>query len=312
MQCQPETTLTSWRRGPFRLRPRGLVFGQTYEDSAIELRVFRPHSRVLAIAGAGCTARALAAAGHIVTAVDINPRQLAYARLRASGEPAGRGAAEHLLALGRNLATLAGWSRRRLTHFLSLSDGSEQAEFWDRWLDTARWRGLVDSLLAPRLLGLLYAGPFVGALPQNFGKRIRRRLRRGFSLHSNRCNPYASALLLGHAPAEYGHPVSPIQFVCADAAEFLENSPTEFDGFALSNIGDGASPNYRRRLRTAVGHAAAPGAVLVTRSFAEPSEELGLDDGVNCAAQDRSLLWGVVQVIRVDSGTAGDGLCSIG
>jgi S-adenosylmethionine:diacylglycerol 3-amino-3-carboxypropyl transferase len=69
-------TSTAWRRGPFRLRPRGPIFGQTYEDSAIELRVFKPQSRVFAIAGAGCTARALAAAGHFVTAVDINARQL--------------------------------------------------------------------------------------------------------------------------------------------------------------------------------------------------------------------------------------------
>jgi methylase of polypeptide subunit release factors len=38
--------------------------------------VFKPQSRVFAIAGAGCTARALAAAGHFVTAVDINARQL--------------------------------------------------------------------------------------------------------------------------------------------------------------------------------------------------------------------------------------------
>lgn len=312
MLCQPETTLTSWRRGPFRLRPRGLIFGQTYEDSAIELRVFRPHSRVLTITGAGCTALALAAAGHTVTALDINPTQVSYARSRANGEPARRGAVEHLLALGRNLAMLAGWRRHRLTHFLSLSDGSDQAEFWDRWLDTARWRGLVDSLLAPRLLGLLYAGPFVGALPQNFGERIRRRLRRGFSLHSNRCNPYASALLLGHTPAEYGPSVSPIQFVCADAAEFLENSPTEFDGFALSNIGDGASLSYQRRLRTAVEHAAAPGAMLMTRSFADPVEGSCPDSGASWAAQDRSLLWGVVNVSRVDGGLPGDGLCSIG
>jgi Protein of unknown function (DUF3419) len=109
MQCESEMTSTAWRRGPFRLRPRGPIFGQTYEDSAIELRVFKPQSRVLAIAGAGCTARALAAAGHFVTAVDINPRQLGYARRRADGEPARRGVVEDLLTIGRNLATLAGW-----------------------------------------------------------------------------------------------------------------------------------------------------------------------------------------------------------
>ena len=308
MQYRPEMTSTAWRRGPFRLRPRVPVFGQTYEDSAIELRVFKPQSRVFAIAGAGCTARALAAAGHFVTAVDINGRQLKYARGRADGEPARRGVVEHLLAVGRNLATLAGWSRPRLVHFLSLSEGSEQAEYWDRWLDTPLWRAVVDALLAPRLLRLLYASPFVGALPRDFGQQIRQRLQRGWRLHANCSNPYAAALLLGDAPAEYGPSISPINFVCADAAEFLENSPAAFDAFALSNIGDGASLSYQRRLRTAVERAAAPGAVLVTRSFAEPLPY----STANWAAQDRSQIWGVVEVSRLDGSHAGDPPCSIG
>lgn len=308
MQCLPETTSTSWRRGPFRLRPRGPIFGQTYEDCAIELRVFKPQSRVLTIAGAGCTALALAAAGHSVTAVDINARQLAYARMRADGGLARRGVVEHLLAFDRKLVTLAGWSQPRLAHFLSLSDGSEQVEYWDRWLDTPKWRAVVDTLLAPRLLGLLYASPFVGALPGDFGERIRCRLRQGWSLHANRCNPYASALLLGKAPAEKGHAVFPIEFVCADAADFLENSSAMFDAFALSNIGDGASLDYQRRLHKAVQRAARPSAVLVTRSFAEP----GADTAANWAALDRSPLWGVVEVSRVGTGRAGDLSCSIG
>ncbi|MGB6191281.1 MAG: class I SAM-dependent methyltransferase [Terracidiphilus sp.] len=264
---------------------------------------------MFAIAGAGCTARALAAAGHFVTAVDINARQLEYARRRADGEPARRGVVEDLLAVGRNLARLAGWSRPRLAHFLSLSDGSEQAEYWDRWLDTPIWRAVVDAFLAPRLLGLLYASPFVGALPRDFGERIRQRLRRGWSLHANCSNPYAAALLLGHAPAEFDGPsISPINFACADAAEFLENSSAPFDAFALSNIGDGASPTYQRRLRTAVERAAAPGAVLVTRSFAEPLPYTA----ANWAAQDRSLLWGVVEVSGLEGGHTGDPPCSIG
>jgi hypothetical protein len=239
--------------------------------------------------------------------VDINARQLAYARRRAAGEPARRGVVEHLLVFGRRLATIAGWSRPRLEHFLSLSDGAEQVEYWDRWLDTPMWRAVVDTLLAPRLLGIFYASPFVGALPQGFGELIRRRLRRGWSLHANRCNPYASALLLGKAPAEYSPEVSAITYVCADAAEFLENTPATFDAFALSNIGDGASLTYQQRLRTAVERAATSGAVLVTRSFAEPHADIN----DNWAALDRSLLWGRVEVSRIDGNRIGDPLCSI-
>ena len=83
----PEMASTPWRHGPFKAQLHQLSFGQTYEDSGIELQAFKPRSRVFCIAGAGCTARALAAAGHHVTAVDINPVQLVTPSLepRADG-----------------------------------------------------------------------------------------------------------------------------------------------------------------------------------------------------------------------------------
>jgi S-adenosylmethionine:diacylglycerol 3-amino-3-carboxypropyl transferase len=291
----PETASTPWRRGPFKVRLHKLSFGQTYEDSAIELHAFRPRSRVFSIAGAGCTARALAAVGHQVTAVDINPLQLAYAQSRAMGGPLAIGVAERLLAFGRNLAKLAGWSRVKLEDFLNLSDSAEQVEYWDRRLDTQAWRLAVDRLLAPRLLGICYAGPFVESLPLDFGPRLRQRLRRTWATHSNRSNPYAASLLLGNPPVEPNAPEFPIQFVCADAADFLECCPpAAFDGFSLSNIGDGVSPDYLRRLRIAINHAAAPDAIVVGRSFFEP----GPNPVRNWAPLDRSLLWGVVEVSR--------------
>ena len=291
----PETAATPWRHGPFKAQLRQLSFGQTYEDSGIELQAFKPRSRVFCIAGAGCTARALAAAGHHVTTVDINPLQLGYAQSRAAGGPLRMGIAERLLVFGRNLAKLAGWSRGKLTDFLNLSDPDEQVEYWDRRLDTQAWRAAVDTLLAPRLLGICYASPFIESLPQDFGLRLRQRLRRTWATHSNRSNPYAASLLLGRPPIEPNAPEFPIQFVCADAADFLECCPpAAFDGFSLSNIGDGVSPEYLCRLRVAIDHAAALNAIVVARSFAEP----GPNTLVNWAPQDRSLLWGVVEVSR--------------
>ena len=299
-----ETTSTPWRRGPFRAPQRGLTFGTTYEDSSIELRAFKSRSRVFCIAGAGCTARALAAAGHEVTAVDINPVQLAYVERRAAGEPPRTGAVECLMALGRKFAVLAGWSRTRLADFLSLENPAEQLEYWDQRLDTRTWRLVIDGLLGPRLIGLCYAGPFVESLPRDFGKQLRHRLRRGWASHSNRHNPYAASLLLGTPAVEPGAPEHPIHFVCADAAESLEGClPASFDAFALSNIADGAPSGYLRRLRAAMEHAAVPGAVVVTRSFAEPVAHTT----ANWAALDRSLLWGAVEV----SVMGGDKPCSI-
>lgn len=247
MPPTPETPSTPWRHGFFKAQLAQLSFGQTYEDSAIELQAFGPRSRVFCIAGAEYTARALAAAGHHVTAVDISPVQLSYAQSRAAGGPLRRGIAERLLALGRNLAKFAGWSRGKVTDFLNMSDPAEQLEYWDRRLDTHAWRVAVDTLLAPRLLSICYASPFIESLPQDFGLRLRRRLRRTWARHSNRSNPYAASLLLGRPPAEPNAPESQIQFVCADAADFLESCPpAAFDGFSLSNIGDGVSPQYLR------------------------------------------------------------------
>ena len=289
----PEMASTPWRHGPFTTRVNRLIFGQTYEDSSIELRAFPSRSRVFCIAGAGCTARALAAAGHDVAAIDINPLQLRYAQSRAAGGPLRIGVAERLLGFGRHLAKLAGWSRANLEGFLNLSDLEEQVEYWDRRLDTQAWRFAVDRFLTPRLLGIGYASPFIRSLPRDFGPRLRERLRRTWATHPNRENPYAASLLLGRPPEEPKAPAFAIQFVCSDAADFLECCPpAEFSAFSLSNIGDGASADYLRRLRIAIDRAAAPNAVVVARTFSEPAA----DTVTNWASLDRSALWGVVEV----------------
>jgi hypothetical protein len=114
--------------------------------------------------------------------------------------------------------------------------------------------------------------------------------------------------MLGTAPVNPGPSATPIQFVCADAAEFLESCPPPtYDAFALSNIGDGASQEYLLRLRNAVEHAAAPNAVVVSRTFAEPRP----DTTTNWAALDRSMLWGVVNVGAIATFGEGGKQCSI-
>lgn len=293
-----DNSITPWRAGSFRGRTAQLLFGAMYEDPLIELEAFAPASRVFCIASAGCTALALAAAGHEVTAVDINRQQVLYAKARASGAALREGIVERMLSRGRALLPLLGWTERRRREFLWLRNPAEQIQYWRHSLDTLRWRMALDALLSGLALKLFYAGSFITSLPRNFGACMRARLERGWSNHANRCNPYVWRLLLGasESPADQPELRGPeIRFACADAAAYLECCDTaSFDAFSLSNIGDGAPPNYVARLHRAIRHAAAADAVVVSRSFREP-----INGKRNLAARDRSLLWGSVNVKRI-------------
>jgi S-adenosylmethionine:diacylglycerol 3-amino-3-carboxypropyl transferase len=286
---------TAWERGRLDMRsgPRKLLFGRMYEDASIELSFFRPGGRIFSIASAGCTAMKLASR-HEVLAVDINPVQLAYARRRFEGVRGERGVAERVMAFGRFLAPLAGWGASRLSAFLDLEDTEEQTAFWRRHLDTRRFRMVSDTFLCNSVLRAVYAPAFLHSLPCRFGRVLRGRMERCFARHPNRANPYARALLLGELPDNPPRPdVRKICLVHSDAVDYLEDAPAAgFDGFTLSNILDGASQAYRRRLFSAVRRAAAPGAVVVLRSFGEPL----VRQATNYAADDRAMLWGVVDV----------------
>lgn len=284
-----------WHAGPFKGAARGLLFGVMYEDPSLEINAFAPASRVFCIASAGCTARALSARGHEVTAVDINPQQILYSEARAAGAPMREGVAERFLSRARALFPIVGWSDAWLREFLSLRDPSEQLHYWHSKLNTKRYRAAVDTFLSASLLRLVYRNPFLTSLPRPFGPAIRARLERTWKNHSNDSNPYAWRLLLGETRSVPQPATHAIRFACEDVATYLENcKPATFDAFSLSNIADGASPFYVRRLCRAVRRAATPGAVVVTRSFAEASTAVYK----NFAARDRSMIWGSVHVVE--------------
>lgn len=288
---------TPWVAGRFdaSVSGRQVLFGRMYEDSSIDLEAFKGAERVLCIASAGCTAMTLAP-HHEVVALDINPVQLAYAAQRFAGAPPVRGKAERVMDFMRFFAPLLGWWPSTLRAFLELDDPAAQAEFWRTTLDTWRLRTALNVAFSFTALRSIYASRFLDFLPKRLGAVFHQRLARGFARSPNRSNPWARALLLGEASTDVPPPeVKKVQLVHADAASYLERQPAQsFHGFTLSNILDGAAPAYRERLFAAVKRAAAPEAKVVLRSFGEPAEP----SPTNRAADDRSLLWGVVDVRR--------------
>lgn len=288
---------SAWRRGRFdgRAGPHKLLFGHMYEDWLVEAAAFAPASPVFCIASAGCTALALAARGHDVTAVDINPAQIAYVKDRLAGAAARDGAAERFMGLARRFTPAFGWSGARLRQFLELQDPAEQLRLWDKSLEGARFRLALRMLFEPRMLRFFFSPALLQALPDRFPEELRRRFRRAFARHSNLSNPYAWRLLLGSAaaPAPAVAAGVSIQVACADAAEYLESCAAgSFQSFSLSNILDAADAAYAGRLFAAVRRAAAPDAIVVVRSFqraATAAEE-------ETAARDRGIIWGRVDV----------------
>jgi S-adenosylmethionine:diacylglycerol 3-amino-3-carboxypropyl transferase len=294
------TAITIWERGRLdaRVGPRQVLFGRMYEDTAVELDVFAPGSRVLCIASAGCTAMRLAP-HHDVVAIDINPVQLEYAARRIEGDPGFRGRAERVMDFMRFFAPLAGWWPSRVQAFLDLDDPDRQIETWNRELNTWRFRAALDGLFSITALRSVYSPRFLDFLPKRLGKVMRGRMERCFATHPNATNRFARSLLLGELDQEPPPPeASRIQLVHADAASFLESQePGSFDGFTLSNILDGVDDAYRERLFAAVKRAASPEAMTVLRSFGEADA----DSAANRAAADRSMLWGTVLVRPADA-----------
>jgi hypothetical protein len=264
-----------------------------YEDAEIERAAFQGKGRVFCIASAGTTALWLAE-HHEVVACDINPVQLEYAKRRASGGPVETGDAERMMNFARAYMPLVGWRASIVRAFLALSETAEQTAFWKRHLDTRRFRAAFDALMSTAVLRTVYSRQFLSSLPSKFGSVLRKRLERGFARHQNALNPYARALLLGETSENLSRRAANIEFVLGDAASWLESCPARsFHGFAFSNILDGAKPAYRSRLAQAVHRAATEEAVVVLRSFAEPPPELAS----NHAEGDRSMLWGIVDVL---------------
>jgi S-adenosylmethionine:diacylglycerol 3-amino-3-carboxypropyl transferase len=282
---------TAWNAG--RLAGSGpprLVFGRMYEDPEVELRSL-PAGRLLVIASAGDVAFALAAAGRDVVAIDINPAQVEYVRDRVAGGLQRAGQADRYLARAAKALPLMGMSTDRLRKFFDLDDPGVQVRVW-RKLAGRRFRAALALAFGPALR-FAYRSDLASALPHGFAGELESRFERGFAIHPNRSNPIAPALFgLPTAPASAHH----IELEQAEVLQFMRAQPPgSFDGFALSNITDGAPADFKDELLTAARRIARSGAIAVLRTFGAPR---GREDSAR-AASDRALIWGGIDTVAV-------------
>ncbi len=302
-----QTSLNLWKSGSLRNNTPGskLLFGRMYEDWTIESSLFPPGGRVFCIASAGCTTLQLAARGHSVDAVDVNPAQVDYVKERLSGSPPRDGIVDQSLRLALRFFSCLGASGKEMEAFLQMEDLKEQVRYWKTRLLNGFQRRLVDIALSRFSLEIFYHKKFLEDLPGQFGRIMLQRLERGLALHPNKTNIFLQRLLSRRKLSELRE-VAPItippRVYCDDAVHYLESCPQNlYDGFSFSNILDGAEEAYAQNLRSAIRRSARPGAVIVLRSFREPVSEAERF----WAAQDRAMLWGKIVICRRES------LCSI-
>jgi S-adenosylmethionine-diacylglycerol 3-amino-3-carboxypropyl transferase len=133
--------------------PDRLVYGQNWEDSAVELAALKiePTDRVIAVAGAGCTVLALLAQGpQCVHAVDRNAAQIHLLQLKL--------AAVCQLGPGPAAAFLGGVEadQQRLATFAAVAPslGEDTARFWIRRSGQIE-RGVISQGSVERYFGFL-------------------------------------------------------------------------------------------------------------------------------------------------------------
>jgi hypothetical protein len=155
-----------------------------------------------------------------------------------------------------------------------------------------RFRAALRLAFGPALR-LAYRSELAKALPPGFAVEIEARLARGFGMHPNRSNPFARGLF--GLPAPVSTPQR-IEVEHGEVLEFLDGQrPGAFEGFAFSNIADGAATGFREELLAAARRAATPGAVAVLRTFGSPRNR---EDAAR-AASDRTLIWGGIEAVTL-------------
>jgi S-adenosylmethionine-diacylglycerol 3-amino-3-carboxypropyl transferase len=216
-------------------------------------------------------------------------------------------------------------SRKTTKKFLSLSDVSEQKEFYRRDWSTLRWRVTMAIAFNRRFLALKHGRTAMQLVPLDFAKLMECKLERALTRFPNSTNPYLWQSFLGRYPeSDEGHPpylqqhqseelvsrISNLHLSCEDVLSWLQKQDANsIDYFGMSNVLELLPADYARALVPHLIRCGRSGAVICVRSiFPRYGQKVLVDDSGTisfdkeltdeAAERDRSLFCNFYEVYR--------------
>ncbi|MGJ8695273.1 MAG: DUF3419 family protein [Verrucomicrobiaceae bacterium] len=189
-------------------------YGQCWEDADILVKALKAHEgrRCLSIGSAGDNSFALLAAGAAhVTAVEMNPAQIACIKLRRDAYlnldypdflktvTASRGKFERYFEIFRTRVLPLAHSQKRIEQLLTPRTSGERAEFYRTTWNTFRWRAIFKLFFSRFVMGRLGRDPaFFDYVEGSVADRILDRARYALVELDPSQNPYLHWILKGH------------------------------------------------------------------------------------------------------------------
>ena len=188
-------------------------YGQCWEDADILVKALLPAGRrCLSLGSAGDNSFALLAAGAAhVTAVEMNPAQIACIKLRQNAYLEldypeflktvyrSTGKFEHYFHLFRTRILPLAHRRKRIDQLLKPKSTSERHEFYDKIWNNWRWRLILRAFFSRFTMGRLGRDPaFFDFVEGSVANRILERTHYALTELDPSQNPYLNWILKGH------------------------------------------------------------------------------------------------------------------